>query len=61
MPPRDHHAVTDVGARISVGRRQVECNDLGVFPQEASREIDLSGELPTHEAALAHPLEATRA
>jgi hypothetical protein len=32
----------------------VECNDLGVFPQEASREIDLSGDLPTHEAALAH-------
>jgi hypothetical protein len=36
MPPRDDHAVTDVGTRISVRRGQVERDDLGVLPQDAS-------------------------
>ena len=54
MPPRDDHAVTDVGARISVRRWQVERDDLGVFPKEASGKVDLSPDLPTHEALFAH-------
>jgi hypothetical protein len=37
VPPRDDHAMTEIGARISVRRGQVECNDLGVFPENASR------------------------
>jgi hypothetical protein len=36
MPPGHDHAVTDVGARISVRRGYVESDDLGVIPQEAS-------------------------
>jgi hypothetical protein len=48
MPPCDDQAVTDVRKRIGFRRRQVKGDDLDVFPQEPSGELDLARDLPTH-------------